>query len=105
MILQPGHVGPEMFGEALDQLRKKRGDNPALDLLRLAHFHEGLAMQVMHLGPYADEPATIARMDEFARANGYMLHGKHHEIYMGDPRRAAPDKLKTILRHPVQKAA
>ena len=57
----------------------------------------------MHLGPYATEMETIAKMDDFAAANGYVMHGKHHEIYMGDPRKAAPEKLKTVLRHPVHK--
>lgn len=101
MILQPDHITPAMFAEGLAQLRKKRGDSPALDKLRLARFHEGLALQIMHIGPYANEPATIARMDAFAQENGYRMIGKHHEIYLGDPRNAAPEKLKTILRHPV----
>ena len=64
-------------------------------------------MQMMHIGPYSTEPATVARMRAFAAANGYEdlvgQGGKHHEIYMGDPRKAAPAKLKTILRHPVRK--
>jgi len=101
MILQPEHITPAMFAEGLAQLRKKRGDSPALDKLRLARFHEGLALQIMHIGPYANEPTTIARMDAFAQENGYRMIGKHHEIYLGDPRNAAPEKLKTILRHPV----
>ena len=101
MILQPDHITSAMFAEGLAQLRKKRGDSPALDKLRLARFHEGLALQIMHIGPYANEPATIARMDAFAQEEGYRMIGKHHEIYMGDPRTAAPEKLKTILRHPV----
>lgn len=101
MILQPDHITPAMYAEGLAQLRKKRGDSPALDKLRLARFHEGLALQIMHIGPYAHEPATIARMDAFAQENGYRMIGKHHEIYLGDPRNAAPEKLKTILRHPV----
>ena len=58
----------------------------------------------MHLGPYADEPATLARMDDFAREQGYVMRGKHHEIYLGDPRQAAPEKMKTVLRHPVAKS-
>jgi hypothetical protein len=103
MIMQPGHITEEMFQEALSQVRKKR-PNPALDKLRFETFHEGLCIQVMHLGPYSEEPATIARMDEFARQNGYVMRGKHHEIYMGDPRRTAPEKLKTVLRHPVEHA-
>ncbi len=103
MIMQPAHVTPVMFAEALVQLRQKR-PNPAIDRLRLATFHEGLCMQIMHLGPYANEPQTVARMKEFGQANGYEPAGKHHEIYLGDPLRSAPEKLKTILRQPIRRA-
>ena len=103
MILQPDHITPEMFAEALSQLRKKKGDQPAFARLRLEAFHEGPSIQIMHLGPYAAEPASIEKMDAFARENGYQMHGKHHEIYLGNPLRAQPEKLKTILRHPVMK--
>ena len=106
MIMQPDLVTPELFGEALAQMRKKKGDQPAYARLRLEKFHEGSCVQTMHIGPYATEPETIERMQAFIKANGYCdlvgLGGKHHEIYMGDPRRADPSKLKTVLRHPVQ---
>lgn len=102
MIMQPDHITPEMFQEALRRLREKR-DSLALARLRLERFQEGLCMQTMHVGPYAEELATIERMKAFARENGYALRGKHHEIYLGDPRRAQPEKLRTILRHPIQK--
>lgn len=108
MILQPDFITRKMFDEALDQLREKRGDNPIFSKLRLEKFAEGLSMQTMHIGPYATEPATVERMKTFATENGYRDRvgsgGKHHEIYMGDPRRAKPEKLKTILRHPIEKA-
>jgi hypothetical protein len=103
MIMQPQHVTEKMFQEALEQVRKKR-DSPALSRIRLESFHEGLSMQIMHVGPYADEPRTIEKMRDFARENGYALRGKHHEIYLGDPRRAKPEKLRTILRHAVLKS-
>jgi hypothetical protein len=101
MILQPDHITPEMFAEALGQLRKKKGDQPAFSRLRLEAFEEGPCIQVMHVGPYAAEPATVEKMDAFAREHAYQLHGKHHEIYLGNPLRAQPEKLKTILRHPI----
>jgi hypothetical protein len=101
MMLQPDHITPAMFREAVEQAGKKRA-NPALSGLRFERFHEGLCMQIMHIGPYADEPATIARMQAFAKENHYRLRGQHHEIYLGDPRRAKPEKLKTILRQPLQ---
>ncbi|MBN2548449.1 MAG: GyrI-like domain-containing protein [Anaerolineales bacterium] len=104
MIMQPDHVTAEMFAEALQQLRKKKGDQPGFARLRLESFAEGRCIQVMHLGPYTTEPETIARMDGFALENGLTLHGKHHEIYLGDPMRAQPEKLKTVLRHPVKQA-
>lgn len=99
-ILQPDLVTGEMFQEALAQLRKKR-PGPALERLRLEEFEEGRSIQILHIGPYINEPATIAKMDAFAAAHGYTMHGKHHEIYMGDPRRGDPQKMKTILRHPI----
>jgi hypothetical protein len=100
MMVQPDHISSELYAEAVEQVRKKR-DNPALSLLRFERFHEGLSMQIMHVGPYSSEPATIDKMHAYAAENGYALRGKHHEIYLGDPRRAAPEKLKTILRQPI----
>jgi hypothetical protein len=102
MILQPKHITEQMFQDALKRLREKR-DNPSLSKLRLEVFHEGLSMQIMHVGPYSEEPRTIERMKSFAQENGYNLRGKHHEIYLGDPRRAKPEKLRTVLRHPIEK--
>lgn len=104
MMLQPDHITPDMFAEALHDLRRKKGDQPAFARLRLEAFEEGLCVQILHIGPYATEPATIEKMDAFALENGYQMHGKHHEIYLGDPMRAQPEKLKTILRHPVKGA-
>jgi hypothetical protein len=101
MMMQPDHITEEMFQEALAQLRRKK-PNPALDKLRFATFHEGLCLQVMHIGPYAEEMATVARMETFAAEHGYQMTGKHHEIYLGDPRRTDPSRLKTVLRHPVE---
>lgn len=103
MLMQPDLVTVEMWGEGLEQLRKKRGEQPGFSRLRLESFQEGLSIQMMHIGPYSTEMETIARMDAFAEQSGYRLYGRHHEIYMGDPRRAAPEKLKTILRHPAEK--
>lgn len=107
MIMQPEVITPEIFEDAREQVRKKKGDSEMLSKVRLAHFEEGLCVQVMHIGPYATEPATIDRMREFMAENGLKdnvgPNGKHHEIYMSDPRKAAPDKMKTVLRHPVVK--
>lgn len=102
MIMQPEHITEEMYLEALQKLKDKK-ENPALSKTRFESFHEGLCMQIMHIGPYAEEPRTIEKMKTFAQENGYRLRGKHHEIYLGDPRRAKPETLRTILRHPVER--
>jgi hypothetical protein len=107
MIMQPEFVDDGELAAAIEALRKKKGDSPALSRLRLATFDEGSCVQAMHIGPYSTEPETIARMRDFLAANGLRdrvgPRGKHHEIYLGDPRKSAPSTLKTILRHPVEK--
>lgn len=106
MIMQPEVITKELFEEAREQVRKKKGDSQIPSKLRLAHFEEGLCVQGLHIGPYATEPATIERMKEFMKENSLRdnvgPNGKHHEIYLSDPRKAAPDKMKTVLRHPVK---
>ncbi len=99
-MVQPSHITTAMFEEAVAAARKK-SPSPSLDEIRLSTWEEGLSIQIMHVGPYSAEPATIERIEAFAADNGYRLHGRHHEIYVGDPNRASPDKLRTILRHPV----
>jgi hypothetical protein len=108
MIMQPDVITKEVFEEAREQVRKKKGDSAMLGKVKLAYFEEGLCVQTMHIGPYATEPDTIERMKEFMQENGLKdsvgpIGGKHHEIYLSDPRKAAPDKMKTVLRHPVAK--
>ena len=107
MILQPDIITPEIFEEAREQVRKKKGDSEMLSKVRLAHFEEGLCVQIMHIGPYVTEPATVEQMRAFAQENGLKdnvgPNGKHHEIYLSDPRKAAPEKMKTVVRHPVTK--
>lgn len=102
MIMEPEFVTKALVQEAAEELRRKK--NPAmLGKLRLEEFEEGPCVQTMHVGPYSAEPKTIAAMQEFMKANGYKMSGKHHEIYLGDPRRSAPSKLRTVIRHPVEK--
>ena len=103
MMMVPAHITPAMFRQAVADVRAKRGENPALARLRLEAFSEGRCLQMMHVGPYAEEPRTLALMDAYMREHGLRFRGKHHEIYMGDPRRAKPEKLKTILRHAVER--
>ncbi len=102
MILQPEHITEEMYQKALQQLKKKK-DNPALSKIQFESFQEGLCMQIMHIGPYDEEPWTIEKMQTFAQEQGYILRGQHHEIYLGDPRQCKPERLRTILQYPVKK--
>ena len=105
MIRQPDFVTADVFERALAVVSQKK---PELDSTRarLATFSEGLCAQVLHLGTYDEEPETIARLDAFIIASGYAVDisdtRKHHEIYLNDPRRTAPEKLKTIIRHPIK---
>ena len=101
MVLQPGHITREMFERAVGEVRKKKGIQ-AVDNLRFERFHEGLSAQIMHIGPYSAEKPTIDKLHRFIEEKGYKYGGRHHEIYIGDPRKTAPEKLKTIIRQPVR---
>lgn len=101
MIAQPDEVLAADVTRAKTELREKK-DPPGLSRLKSRKFAEGKAVQIMHIGPYSAEGPTIRALHQFAEENGFRLTGKHHEIYMGDPRRSAPEKLKTIIRQPVK---
>jgi hypothetical protein len=100
MIRVPDFV-TESLVEQATKIASKKKENPALDFIRFEKYDEGTSVQIMHIGPYSTEHPNIMRMHEFALNEGYKLHGKHHEIYFGDPRKTKPEKLKTILRQPV----
>ena len=100
MIMQPAAVTAELFASACVQAAARR-PSQAAGRVRLERYAEGCVAQVLHVGPYATEGPTIAGLHAFIADRGYMPHGKHHEIYLSDPRRAAPEKLKTIVRQPV----
>ncbi len=102
MILQPDFITPELFEEAKRQAVAK-GKAPLADKARLETYHEGTCVQIMYFGPYSDEGPTIANLHAHAAQQGYQLSGKHHEIYLTDVRRVAPEKNKTILRQPICK--
>jgi hypothetical protein len=101
MIMQPDCVSDEWFRRAVETVKAKK-DLPLLGLARLGSFDEGLSAQTMHLGPYSAEEPTIRRIHAFIVDNGFVPRGKHHEIYLGDPRRSAPEKLRTVIRQPVE---
>jgi hypothetical protein len=108
MIMQPDHIDRETFAEALEHLREKRAKEGypagALERVRLERFTEGLCVQIMHVGPYIDEPRSLEKMAAYAAARNYAFVGLHHEIYLGDPRVAKPENLRTVLRQAVAPA-
>ena len=106
VIRLPDFVMEEDFNWAIEEAGRKKGqDFSRVEFMTIA---EGLCVQCMHIGAYDDEPATIALMDEFLLKNGYendfSAERMHHEIYLSDARRVAPERLKTVIRHPVKKA-
>ncbi|NYI77310.1 GyrI-like domain-containing protein [Nocardioides panzhihuensis] len=104
MIMTPDWITAEMFDEAVARVGAK--DRPAsLSKVRLETLVEGTCVQTLHIGPYDDEGPVLAEMhDRFIPDQGLRLTGRHHEIYLGDPRRVEPAKLRTILRQPVLRA-
>lgn len=100
MILQPDFISRPEVDAAFAEVRKKKSP-AALDQVRLEVFEEGPSVQILYLGPFVEEGPTIQRMHDFIHCAGKELRGKHHEIYLNDPRRTAPAKLKTILRQPM----
>jgi len=103
MIALPDAVTAAEVAAAAEAAARRR-PLPAAGRIRLERFEEGLAAQIMHVGPYSTEAPTIAALHAFVEEQGYALHGRHHEIYLGDPRRTAPERLKTVIRHPVRAA-
>jgi len=102
MIMQPEVVTKELFKEAVEEVRNKK--NPvALSNIRFESFSEGKSAQIMFIGPFAEEGPTIEKVHTYITENGYTLSGKHHEIYLSDMRKTAPEKLKTIIRQPMTK--
>ena len=100
LILQSDVVTPELAGEARETAADTKG-LPGIDRVRLEPFAEGRVAQVLHRGPYSEEGPTVEALHRFIAGQGLSLTGKHHEIYLGDPRRTAPEKLRTIVRQPV----
>ncbi len=102
MIMQPEYVTKELLEQAIAEVERKK--NPvALPKLRFEAYHEGVTAQIMHIGPFSEEGPTIEKLHAFIRENNYEMSGKHHELYLSDMRRCAPEKLKTVLRQPVKK--
>lgn len=101
MVMQPDFITQEMVNEAIKTVKIKK-DPPALSKLRFEQYTEGLSAQILYFGAYSDEGPTIERLHDFIEEKGYELRGHHHEIYLSDPRRTKPEKLKTIIRQPMK---
>jgi hypothetical protein len=103
MIMQPEWITGEMSAGAIEQVQRAK-NLPALRKLRLEAYHEGLSVQILHIGSYDDEGPVLERMhDVFIPENGLQMRGKHHEIYLSDARKVAPKRLRTVLRQPVER--
>lgn len=100
MIMQPQFVTSHLVWLALEQVTKKK-PLPVLAQMKFLKYREGLAAQIIYVGPWSEEGPVVARLHGFIQDRGYGLRGRHHEIYLSDPRRTAPAKLKTIIRQPI----
>lgn len=100
MIRIPDFVSEEQIKKAIEIIRENKNP-PLLPKVRVDEYNEGLCVQIMHMGPYEEEPLTIQKMHTFAEKKGFIKVGKHHEIYLSDPRRTQPERLKTVLRQPL----
>ena len=101
MNMVPPWITVEHFEQALEALTQK-GGVPLLDSIRLERFDEGRSVQTLHIGSYDDEATVLEEMhNDFIPLSGLTMTGRHHEIYLNDPRRTAPEKLRTILRQPI----
>ena len=102
MIMQPEWITADMVERALESAEKRGKVKPtAADEVRLETLEEGESAQILHVGPFANEGPTIERLHDFVVQRGFRLSGKHHEVYLSDPRRAEPEKMKTVIRQPV----
>ncbi len=102
MVMQPDYITKALYEEASLQVAKKK-DIPHLSKTRFESYQEGRAAQIMHIGPFTEEGPTIKRVHDFIEESGFKKSGKHHEIYLSDIRKAAPEKWKTIIRQPFHK--
>jgi hypothetical protein len=101
MIMQPDFVDKKVFEMAFEQVKIKK-NLLMLSKIRFQSFSEGLSVQIMHIGPYSAETPTIEKLHKFVKERGHNLRGKHHEIYLSDPRKTAPERIKTIIRQPIE---
>lgn len=104
LVMQPPQVDADLVAETV-AARARKKPSGSLERVELRHVAEGRSAQVLHVGPYREEPATRDRLMAFLDEAGYRISGKHHEIYLSNPNRTAAERLKTILRYPVTSAS
>ena len=101
MVVVPEEAADDEIEEHLAAARKKV-DRVVAPTLRVERFAEGDVAQVLHVGPYSEERPSVERLDAGIVAAGFRPRGRHHEVYLGDPRRVAPQRMRTVLRHPIE---
>jgi hypothetical protein len=104
MIMQLPPIDETVIGQAITEAHAKK-DIAELDALRYERWEEGPSAQIMHVGPYATEATSIVALHRAIAEHGSRPHSRHHEIYLGDPRTSAPERLRTILRQPIEPAS
>ncbi|MHA1989808.1 MAG: GyrI-like domain-containing protein [Candidatus Hodarchaeales archaeon] len=106
MVVQPDFITQELLDQTIKDLQTKEKLLPSLDKLRFESYNEGLSGQIMHIGPYSEEGPNIEKLHSKIKEEGGIFDGhiqKHHEIYLSDPRRTKPERLKTVIRQPFKK--
>ena len=102
LIMQPSFITQKIFQKAVDEVKAKK-DLPGLAKIKFITLEEGFSAQILYVGSYSEEKTTIEKLHAFIKEKGGSLTQKHHEIYLSDPRKTAPEKLKTIIRQPFKR--
>ena len=102
LIMQPSFITQKIYQKAVDEVKAKK-NLPGLEKIKLETLEEGLSAQILYIGAYSEEKPTIEKIHQFIKDQGGSLTHKHHEIYLSDPRKTAPEKLKTVIRQPFKK--
>jgi hypothetical protein len=101
MIMQPNYVKEADVKSAIEQAHQKK-ELPAIDKVKFENFKEGLSAQIFYVGPFSEEGPTVTKIHEYINKSGHELSGKHHEIYLNNVAKVAPEKLKTVIRQPMK---
>lgn len=102
MIMQPNFINNELIEETKEIIKSKK-TLPALEKLKFETIQDGTSAQILHIGPYSEEGPTLVKLHDYFKNKNYTFNGRHREIYIGDPRKSAPERLRTIIRQPIKK--